>query len=292
MNILFNLILILLADIPAPTFGQNFDNFAAQPAVNNRVNNVGGRGRVRSQVPRRPVQRQQVADTPRLQSDERESFFNNLRANTRQQTTTARPFTRPPRRRPQRVEQELQVENSPRFIDTAVPAVPAQDSGFGQRQSFQTRRKPSREPLLQNSNNGIDLLEQVEAELARRQQNAGEGLGPSDLDALLTKSQEEEPILPEPVLRQRVPVTRGGGFSRGRGSVSRRVPVSRGGGGRRGGVAAVPQDAEEPSTVEGIRQTGRDRLQVIENRRPALQRFEEDETEFDNFNIGRQRNRG
>ena len=72
---------------------------------------------MRSQVPRRPVQRQQVADTPRLQSDERESFFNNLRANTRQQTTTARPFTRPPRRRPQRVEQEPQVENTPRFIE-------------------------------------------------------------------------------------------------------------------------------------------------------------------------------
>merc|ERR1711970_62808 len=184
-------------DIPAPVFGQNF---AAQPAVNNRGNNVGGRGRVSSQVPRRPVQRQQVADTPRLQSDERESFFNNLRANTRQQTTTARPFTRPPRRRPQRVEQEQQVVNTPRFIDTAVPAVPAQDSGFGQRQSFQTRRKPSREPLLQDSNNGIDLLEQVEAELARRQQNAGEGLGPSDLDALLTKSQKEEASQEEEVV--------------------------------------------------------------------------------------------
>jgi len=280
-------------DIPAPTFGQNF---AAQPAVNNRVNNVGGRGRVRSQVPRRPVQRQQVADTPRLQSDERESFFNNLRANTRQQTTTARPFTRPPRRRPQRVEQEPQVENTPRFIESAVAAVPVQDSAFGQRQSFQTRRKPSREPLLQDSNSEIDLLKQVEAELARRQQNSNENLGPSDLDALLTKNQVEEPILPEPILRQRVPVSRGGGFSRGRGSVSRggvrRVPVSRGGGSRRGGTAAVPQDTEEPGPAEGSRQTGRGRLQVIENRRPPLQRFEEDETDFDSVNIGRQRNRG
>ena len=287
------MIWILLADIPAPAFGQNFP---AQPAVNNRVNNVGGRGRVRSQVPRRPVQRQQVADTPRLQSDERESFFNNLRANTRQQTTTARPFTRPPRRRPQRVEQELPVDNTPRFIEADVPAGSVQDSGFGQGQSFQTRRKPSREPILQDSNNDIDLLEQVEAELARRQQNSNENLGPSDLDALLAKNKEEEPILPEPVLRQRVPVSRGGGFSRGRGSVSRgsvrRVPVSRGGVGGRRRVAAVQQDTEEPGTVEESAQTGRGRLQVIENRRPPLQRFEEDETEFDSFNIGRQRNRG
>merc|ERR1712117_756639 len=100
----------------------------------------------------------------------------------------------------------------------------------------------------------IDLLEQVEAELARRQQSSNENLGPSDLDALLAKNKEEEPILPEPVLRQRVPVSRGGGFSRGRGSVSR-------GGSRRGGTATLPQDTEEPGLAEGSRQTGRGRLQ-------------------------------
>jgi len=276
--------------VPAPVFGQNV---AAQPG---RVSSVGGRGRVRSQVPRRQVQRQQVADTPRLQSDERESFFNNLRENTRQQTPTARPFTRPPRRRPQRVETEQTVQNTPRLIEAAVPAAPAQDSGFGQRQSFQTRRQPSREPVLQDTGNEIDLLEQVEAELARRQQNSNDNLGPSDLDALLSRNQEEEPILPEPVLRQRVPVSRGGGFSRGGGGVSRggvrRVPVSRGGGGRRGGVAAVPQDSEDSVAVEGSRQTSRGRLQVIENRRPPLQRFQEDETDFESVNLGRQRNRG
>merc|ERR1712117_160916 len=101
----------------------------------------------------------------------------------------------------------------------------------------------------------IDLLEQVEAELARRQQSSNENLGPSDLDALLAKNKEEEPILPEPVLRQRVPVSRGGGFSRGGGGVSR-------GGGRRGGVAAVPQDCEDSVAVEGSSQTSRGRLQV------------------------------
>jgi len=290
----------------APSFGQNFQE---QPAVNNRVNPAAGRGRVRSQVPRRPAQQQQQ-DTPRLQSDERESFFNNLRSNTRQEKTTQTPFTRPPRRRPQRPEVEPQVVESPRFIEAAVPAVPAQDSNFGQRQNFQSRRQPSREPL-EDPNNGIDLLEQVEAELARREQNSNQNLGPSDLDALLSRnqpSQQEEPILPEPVSRQRVPATRGGSFSRGgggnrgsqsrgsqsRGSQSRgavrRVPISRGGGSRRGAVDAVPQDSEVEEALDVNRQTGRGRLQVIENRRPPLQRFEEDETEFENF--GRQRNRG
>merc|ERR1711874_817356 len=274
-----------------PTFGQNgFDNFPSQAAVSNRGSQQGVRGRVRSQVPRRPVQHQQeAADTPRLQSEERESFFNSLRANTRQQTTTPRVFTRPPRRRPQRVQQEPQVVNEPRLIEAAIPAVPVQDSGFGQRQRVQSRRQPVRKTVQDDRGNGIDLLEQVEAELARRQQNSDENLGPSDLNALLARNQEEEPVS-----RQRVPATRGGGFSRGggasRGSVSRggvrRVPVSRGGG------AARPQDIEDVGAVEPSRQTSRGRLQVLENSRPPLQRFEEDLSEFDNFNIERQRNRG
>eukprot|EP00090_Calanus_glacialis_P036149 TRINITY_DN6166_c0_g1_i3.p1 TRINITY_DN6166_c0_g1~~TRINITY_DN6166_c0_g1_i3.p1 ORF type:complete len:573 (-),score=141.77 TRINITY_DN6166_c0_g1_i3:190-1908(-) len=282
----------------APSFGQNFPE---QSPVNNRETQTGGRGRVRSQVPRRPAQQQQVVDTPRLQSDERQSFFNNLRSATRQEATTQRSFTRPPRRRPaQIVEAEPQVVESPRFIEAAVPAVPAQDQNFGQRQNFQSRRKPVREQF-EDSNNGKDLLEQVEEELARREQNSNQNLGPSDLDSLQPRnqpSQQEEPILPEPVSRQRVPVSRGGAFSRGgaRGSVSRggvrRVPVSRGGGSRRGGVPAVPQESEDVEALGVGRQTSRGRLQVIENRRPPLQRFEEDETEFENVNTGRQRNRG
>ena len=75
------------ADLPAPIFGKNS---AAHPAVSNKGKNVGGR--VHSQVPWRPVQRQQMADTPRIQSDDRKLFFNNLRANT----TSDRPFTRSP----------------------------------------------------------------------------------------------------------------------------------------------------------------------------------------------------
>jgi len=281
----------------APTFGQNFPE---QSPVNNRITQTGDRGRVRSQVPRRPAQ-QQVVDTPRLQSDERQSFFSNLRGAIRQEATTQRSFTRPPRRRPsQRAEAEPQIVESPTFIEAAVPAVPAQDQNFGQRQTFQSRRKPIREQF-EVSNNGEDLLEQVEAELARREQNSNKNLGPSDLDSLLTRNQpseQENPILPEPVSRQRVPVSRGGAFSRGgaRGNVSRgsvrRVPVSRGGGGRRGGVPAVPQENEDVESLGVGRQTSRGRLQVIENRRPPLQRFEEDETEFENVNAGRQRNRG
>merc|ERR1711874_755347 len=133
---------------------------------------------------------------------------------------------------------------------------------------------PVRKTVQDDRGNGIDLLEQVEAELARRQQNSDENLGPSDLNALLARNQEEEPVS-----RQRVPATRGGGFSRG-------------GGGRRGGVAARPQDIEDVGAVEPSRQTSRGRLQVLENSRPPLQRFEEDLSEFDNFNIERQRNRG
>ena len=128
-------------------------------------------------------------DTPRLQSDERQSFFNNLRAATRQEATTQRSFTRPPRRRPaQIVEAEPQVVESPRFIEAAVPAVPAQDQNFGQRQNVQSRRKPVREQF-DDPINGKDLLEQVEAELARREQNSNQNVGPSDLDSLLTRNQ-------------------------------------------------------------------------------------------------------
>ena len=116
----------LCAEVSAPRFGQN-----------NRGNNARGRGR--GQVPRR----QQVANTP-----------------ARKQTAPARPFTRPPHRQPQRVEN--------RFIDTAEPT----DTD----------------------------IEQVEAELADIEQNANENLGPSDIDALLT---------------------------RGRGGIPRRVPASR-----------------------------------------------------------------
>jgi hypothetical protein len=144
-------------------------------------------------------------------------------------------------------------------------------------------------------------LEQVESELARREHNSNQNVGASNLDSLLTRnqlSQQEEQILSEPVSRQRVPVSRGGALSRGgtRGSVSRgsvrRVPVSRGGGGRRGGVPATPQESEDVEALGVGRRTSRGRLQVIENRRSPLQRFEEDESEFENMNAGRQRNQG
>ena len=50
---------------------------------------------------------------------------------------------------------------------------------------------------------------------------------------------------------------------------------------------------DDTENVE-IRQPARSRgrLEVIEDRRLPLQRFEEDETQFDQFSRGRQRNRG
>jgi len=264
-------------------------NFQQQFAVGNQVTQPSGRGRVRSQVPRRPTKQQDIVDTPRLQSDDRQAFFNNLREATRQEETNQRTFTRPPRRRPsQRVEPEPQRDEAPRFVQAAVPAVPEQDSNFGRRQNFQSRRQQIRKPL-DTSNNGIDLLDQVEAELARRQQSSNQNLGPEDLDLLIARNPQ-----PSPNTRQRIPVSRGAGDVRdpsSRGGV-RRIPVSRGSGGRRGSVPAVPRDDEEIEAAGAGRQTNRGRLQVIENRRPSLKRFEEDETEFANFNSGRQTNRG
>ena len=269
--------------------------------MTNQVAQTGLRGRVRSQVPRRPVQQQDIVETPRLQSDDRQAFFNNLRSSTRQKQTTQRPFTRPPRRRPsQRVEAIPQETESPRFVQAAVPAVPEQDVNFGRRQNTQSRRQPARKPDDSPSND-LDLLAQVEAELARRQQISNQNLGPSDLEALLARNQDsrqEDPILPEPVPRQRTSVSRGGSPSRG-GGVSRnpsrgnirRGPASRGSSNRRGGSPAC-QENEQESFGSG-RQTNRGRLQVIENRRPPLQAFEEDETEFEkNLSSIRQRNRG
>ena len=140
---------------------------------------------------------------------------------------------------------------------------------------------------MEDPDNDLDLLEQVEAELARRKLTTSQNLGPADLDALVSRGptpQQERTILPTPVTNQRVPFSRGGspsrgGIGRGRGAV-RRVPVSRG--------------SDDISDEVDIRQQGRSRgrLEVIENRRPPLQKFDEDESEFDKFTRGRQRNRG
>ena len=141
-------------------------------------------------------------------------FFNNLRQATRQEEMNQRTFTRPPRRRQsQRVEAEPQKAEAPRFVQAAVPAVPEQDTNFGRRQNVQYRRKQVRKPS-ENSNNGIDLLDQVEAELARRQQSSNQNLGPGDLDMLITRNpppKDEELISSAPRQRQRIPVSRGGG---------------------------------------------------------------------------------
>jgi len=249
----------------APAFGQNQQN---QPSSNSRLPVTRGRQRVRSQVPRRPVQQQKdFVEPPRLQSDERE----------RVQT----PFTRPPRRRPA----ERPQSEASGFINS-VPTVPAQDENFGQRQSFQTRRQQDA-TTVEGPDNDLHLLEQVEAELAKRKQTTSQNLGPADLDALVSRDptpQQERTILPTPVTNQRVPFSRGGspsrgGIGRGRGAV-RRVPVS-------WGSDAISDEAD---TRQQVRSRGR--LEVIANRRPPLQRFDEDESEFDQLTRGRQRNRG
>ena len=73
----------------APTFGQNTPSRARVP--------VG-----RPRRPQAPVENNNFV-APRVQGEDREAFFNNLRTSVRQrdrleQTTSARPFTRPPRR--------------------------------------------------------------------------------------------------------------------------------------------------------------------------------------------------
>merc|ERR1712110_1188092 len=90
--------------------------------------------------------------------------------------------------------------------------------------------------------------QQVEEELARREQQQQANLGPSALDALISRGRQDQ-----------APPSRGS---------LRRVPVSRGG-------------------------AGRGRLEVLDNRRPALQPQEEEEEDFaSNFNSFRQRNSG
>ena len=89
--------------------------------------------------------------------------------------------------------------------------------------------------------------QQVEEELARREQQQQANLGPSALDALISRGRQDQ-----------APPSRGS---------LRRGPVSRGG-------------------------AGRGRLEVLDNRRPALQPQEEEEDFASNFNSFRQRNSG
>ena len=108
------------------------------------------------------------------------------------------------------------------------------------------------------------LFKEVEAELARRQQ-AQASLGPADLDSLVTRGQA-------PVTSRRRPQS----------SVSRGGPQS-------------PVDTSPQISAPGA--PGRGRLQVLDNRRPALQpQFADSEGlsgEFEStLNTFRQRNRG
>ena len=240
----------------------------------------------------------------RLRQEEKESFFNNLRGSISSRDrdqAPARPFTRPPLRRPAI---ELQ-EDTPRFEAAQAPAT---NSGFGRR----------RQPFRQRTETGTTQLSELEAELARRelqQQQVREELGRREqqqqqveeelarrriqqqqVEEELARRELQQQQVEEELARRRLqqqqveeelarreqqqqanlgPSALDALISRGRqdqappsrGSL-RRVPVSRGG-------------------------AGRGRLEVLDNRRPALQPQEEEEEDFaSNFNSFRQRNSG
>jgi len=240
----------------------------------------------------------------RLRQEEKESFFNNLRGSISSRDrdqAPARPFTRPPLRRPAI---ELQ-EDTPRFEAAQAPAT---NSGFGRR----------RQPFRQRTETGTTQLSELEAELARRelqQQQVREELGRREqqqqqveeelarrriqqqqVEEELARRELQQQQVEEELARRRLqqqqveeelarreqqqqanlgPSALDALISRGRqdqappsrGSL-RRGPVSRGG-------------------------AGRGRLEVLDNRRPALQPQEEEEEDFaSNFNSFRQRNSG
>ena len=281
---------------PQADFGQE-----RSPATGGRVVQ-GGAGR------RPALTLDPVEETPRLRADQRQNFFNALRAQAAA-PTTARPFTRPPRRRPAAPTSAPQFRPEPVEAVPTAPAAPAapvtQDSGFGRRRQPLRQRRPSparvtpapatttarsfsrpapprqrsRPQAAQTPEEAFaalsaefgslsggrgrggsrrpvegedgDLLGQVEAEIARREQESSSAnLGPAGLSALLAAAD-----------RPAQGVTAGRGRVAGRAGAGRRVPAR-----------------------------SRSRLQVIENRRPTLQSFQEEEqTEFRSFNPSRGR---
>lgn len=193
---------------------------AVTPVRSNRPGSGGGRGRVRQRqrgaVPRRrpeEVTQEEEEDIPKIQSDGRQTFFNNLRSSVTNRATVSparTPFTRPPRRRPEElrpveavpVQRERQDELPDQAFSRPKPFVQLQggsdsssEEEVGQFESFGRRRNPSRSRGQSRSResdsrqpDSQDLLGQVEAELARR-------------ESLL---EQEETFVREPqVLRQR-----------------------------------------------------------------------------------------
>ena len=151
-------------------------------------------------------------------------------------------------------------------IDQGRPD-PSTATGFGRRrQPGVGRRRPATaEPSVDTN---VNLLDQVKAELSRREQSSqSQNLGPSALDSLLTQSSQPTS-------------SRNPGLRRG--------PVSRGG----VGLQTSSNEDRRPQ-VQAV--GGRGRLQVLDNTRPPLQPQPEDEIqdEFEaTLNSFRQRNRG
>merc|ERR1712029_516169 len=149
-------------------------------------------------------------------------------------------------------------------IDQSRPD-PSNATGFGRRRQPGRRRPATAEPSVDTN---VNLLDQVKAELSRREQSSqSQNLGPSALDSLLTQSSQPTS-------------SRNPGLRRG--------PVSRGG----VGLQTSSNEDRRPQ-VQAV--GGRGRLQVLDNTRPPLQPQPEDEIqdEFEStLNSFRQRNRG
>ena len=124
------------------------------------LQNFGQSSPVRNRgPPSLPRRQQDPFQSGRVQLEEKESFFNNLRGSINQarDQQPARTFTRPPLRRPAGAAAPVE-EDTPRFVAAPTPA-PSSDSGFGRR----------RQPLRQRQRTQTtDILSKVEAEILRR----------------------------------------------------------------------------------------------------------------------------
>jgi len=150
----------------------------------------------------RPQQAQQLQDdfqTPTIDQEEKDAFFDNLRTTIRQrdrpqaQSPARRPFSRPPRPSPRPSEDTVSSQESKSSSNT----------GFGsrRRQPVGIRRRPAPAPAAPEQSNE-EILEQVELELARRQQQQQQdNLGPAALESLLNRPSQRES-------QRRVPTSR------------------------------------------------------------------------------------
>ena len=145
------------------------------------------RSRVPPSLPRR---QQDQFQSGRVQPEEKESFFNNLRGSISQASQArdqqpTRTFNRPPLRRP--AAPAPVEDDTPRFVAAPTPA-PSSGSGFGRRRQPIRQRQRAETP---------DLLSQVEAELLRRDQQEKEVQ-----EELLRREQQQREVQAELLRRE------------------------------------------------------------------------------------------